>query len=171
MNLNELWVGQDYAYFHEKGRGERYRPTALRVKIIRPYKEPIIGGERFRGMAEVLVIDKETGEPQTDHIGNHVTKKVRARDIAMRWEEYEHEHAYRIAAQERRERERMELREREERERKEKEEIEKRKNERIRQLLVEKHGLPPEAISYITTTGVHLSRVALEKELEIAEHQ
>jgi hypothetical protein len=92
MNLNSLWQGSDYAYYQSKGRGETYRRGALRVRVIRTFGEVLYGNTRETGFADVLLIDEE-GEPKEDDYGRHITRKVKARDIAMLWEQYEEEHA------------------------------------------------------------------------------
>lgn len=89
MNLNQLWSGTDYAYYDYKGRNEIYRRNAPRLKVIRTFGKRLPGNTRETGYAEVLVCDRETGEPKLNSYGEHITKKVRARDIAMMWEEYE----------------------------------------------------------------------------------
>lgn len=154
MNLQEIWAGNDYAYFEYKGRNDNYRAGAPRVKIIRVYKRAEYGRERESGFAEVMFVDKETGEPKVDSQGKHVVTEVRARDIAMLWSAYVEERDYRQAQAEKiaKEREERELEE-------------NRIKGRLTELLTEKYGIPKEAIHNVTPTGVYLSRSVLEREL------
>lgn len=153
MNLQELWAGTDYAWYEDKGRGEKYRPYAKRVKVIRAFKQRIYGNQRESGFAEVMLLDDD-GEPQLKQDGSHRTKEIRARDIAMRWEPYAEERAYREAQREKMAREQ--------------EEAEQRETElksRLRELLETKYGLPSEAISSIGSSSIYLVRSWLEEEL------
>jgi hypothetical protein len=154
MNLNEIWAGNDYAYFEYKGRNEPYRSGAPRVKVIRVYKRAEYGKVRESGFAQVMFVDKETGEPKTDRQGNHVTNEVRARDIAMLWDAYVEERDYRAAQAEKI------AKEREEREAEE-----TRITMQLTELMTERYGIPKEAIYNVTASGVHLSRTVLEREL------
>lgn len=157
MNLNELWAGMDYAYYEYKGRNEPYRPGVPRVKLIRGYKRREYGNKRESGYAEVMFLDNETGEPKTRTDGSHVVREVRARDIAMRWNEYEEERDHREAQRERLAQEQQD-----------REAEESRMKSLITDKLVERYGIPRELIYNVTATGVHISRAALEKELGLA---
>ena len=167
MNLNELWSGTDYAYYEYKRRGELYRANAKRVKIIRAFKEKQYGNERLSGFAEVLFCDAETGEPQVKYGDNHHIGTVRARDIAMRWEEYAELDAHRKAERERAEAERRERREAAERERKRIEELENLQRERVKAVLTNKYGMPERFITSIDNYMIHISRAEVEKEVEV----
>lgn len=157
MNLQELWSGNDYAHYPDRGRGEIYRSYAERVKVIRAFKERIPGNERETGYAEVMILDNETGEPKTKTDGSHKTRTVRARDIAMRWEAYAEERAHREAQ-----------RERLQREREERERIDNENKVKLREALQTKYQLPLEAIGTIGASSIYLNRYVLEKELGIA---
>lgn len=179
MNLNELWSGTDYAYYPTKGRGELYRSTAQRVKIIRVFKEKLPENQRLSGFAEILYCDRESGEPLTysdTHYdpslrGKHQTGKIRARDIAMRWEEYAELHAARVAKLEQEERERREYRQRLEDERQRLKELEEWKKQRVKDVLIQKYGLPASYVMAVDNYNVYISRAELEKEIESAPIQ
>lgn len=162
MNLNELWSGNDYAWYPGRGKGETYRQSCYRVKIIRTYKKRLPDNERESGFAEVLYVDQDSGE-----VEDHTTHDVRARDIAMRWEAYEELRAHRRAQQARMEQERREERERREAIRREKEAAENARREQIISRLQIRKGIPRDAINGITSDTIYLSRVRMEKELEI----
>lgn len=156
MNLNELWSGNDYAWYEWRGRGEIFRYGAVRVQIIRTFKKRAdYTNERLSGFAEVIILD-EDGTPRTRSDGSNITREVRARDIAMRWDEYAHMKARREA-----ERERLA------KEAEEKEAEENRQKSLIIDTLVEKYNLPREAVYNITATGIHLNRAVIEKELNV----
>lgn len=157
MNLQDLWSGNDYAWYEDKGRGEVYRSYAKRVKIIRTYKERIVGNTRETGYAEVMMLDDE-GSPKEDSQGNHIVRSIRARDVAMRWDEYADLKAHREA-----QREKL-AREQEERDR-----IEGEMKSKIRELLETKYGIPSEAIGTIAATTVYLNRYVLERELDVEQ--
>lgn len=167
MNLNELWSGTDYAYYSYKGRGELYRSTALRVKVIRAYKDRVGGNERLSGFAEVLLIDRETGEPELRPNGEHRRMQVRARDIAMRWEEYAELHAQRVEQQKKAEEERRQRREAAEAERRRIEALENEKKDRVKRLLTERYNIPEHYIDVITAYYVTISRAELEREADV----
>lgn len=112
MNLNALWAGNDYALFESKGRNEHYRENARRVRIIRTFQVRDYDSERGRGMAEVTFLH-DNGDPVMMYSGDERRGNVRARDIAMRWEEYEDERIHRKERQEQRLREARELQEKE----------------------------------------------------------
>lgn len=183
MNLQELWSGNDYAWYQSRGKGETYRANAVRVKIVRAFKrQASLENERMSGYADVLLVDEETGEPRTNTFGEHLTTEVRARDIAMRWDEYESERDHRKAQAEKYERERQarydaarkEREEREARQQKERQEQEAKEQEvkrAITDMLVNKYGIPREYIYSLTHSGVYLSRAALEKELGLVSEQ
>src|SRR4051794_34926654 len=100
MNLNELWSGNDYAWYEWKGRNEPFRMGAPRVKVIRTYKrQASYENERLSGYAEVMLLH-EDGTPKTRSDGTEITREVRARDLAMRWDEYAAEKAYRESQRE-----------------------------------------------------------------------
>lgn len=156
MNLNELWSGSDYAWFEWRGRGEVYRSNGVRVKVIRAFKRKAsYENERLSGFAEVMLLDAE-GNPKTNSAGEHITREVRARDLAMRWDAYEQEKQHRESQREKIAKER--------------EEAEARENARrslISERLVERLGISPNLIYNITDTSVQLSRKGLEGVLGI----
>lgn len=166
MNLGDLWAGQDYAWYHQKGRGEVFRWNARRVKIIRVYKKRLSGNYRETGFAEVMMLE-EDGTPKEAHDGTHITREVRARDIAMRWEQYADEKEHRQVIREKEEREYQERMARIEAERLEKERLENESKDRLRELLIDKYGLPEEVIGTISSTHIYLHRSLLEKELGV----
>lgn len=158
MNLNELWSGNDYAWYEYRGKGVQYLPGAKRVKVIKTFKKRAsYENERLSGYAEVMMLTDD-GEPRTYSSGEHVTREVRARDILMRWDEYEQERAHREAQAEKIAREREES-----------EAAENAKRSLLTDKLVERFGINPNLIYNITATGVHLSRRGLEEVLGIAE--
>lgn len=187
MNLNSLWSGTDYAWFYYKKRGEEeYSDRGTRVRIIRAFKERLPGNSKDTGFADVIMIDDE-GEIMYHDDGSPKTRKVRARDIGMRWEEYaderdrrrverakqereweeqrrkrNEEHARREAERERARAERLEQ-ERLERERREA--LEREKRDALLNYLKEL-GLPHGAISNISSDSVHLTRSILEEAIE-----
>jgi len=163
MNLNELWLGTDYAYYPGRRNQEVYRRfdpdvnerktwdewyndwsysayrQVFRVKILQKIQKEEEGKSRRVGYAQILYCDPETGEPLENEDESHKVAEIRARDIALRWEEYwdEHEHkeAEREAAEERRRKEDEERRKRyeEEQEHRRLERIEaERERERLR---------------------------------------
>lgn len=149
MNLTSLWSGNDYAYYNMRGRGETWRPGASRVRVIRVFKRKEYGNERDSGFAVVFFVSKD-GTLDS----NAKEQEVRARDIAMRWEEYEDERDHREANRARIE---QEL---------EAERIAKSsKNEQIIALL-EKKGIDRNWITSITDHAVMINRHALERALE-----
>src|SRR6266536_5453062 len=128
MNLNQLWSGNDYVWYEWKGRGETYRRNAPRVKIVKVYKRQLSHNERESGFAEVMLLEQD-GTPRTYTDGKHITKEVRARDIAMRWDAYEEERDHREAERERQEREWQERTKRERQDREERIEREQKERE------------------------------------------
>lgn len=164
MNLQDLWPGNDYAYYHEKGRGEVFRWNARRVKIIQCYKRRLSGNQRETGFAKVMMLDDE-GEPKLAHDGTHITREVRARDIAMRWDSYAEEKAHREVIREREQREHEERMRRIQEEREEQERLENERKEQIKQLLLKRYGLPEDAIGVVSSTSIYLHRSVLEREL------
>lgn len=159
MNLNEIWSGNDYAYYEWKGRNENFRHGAPRVKAIRVYKRREYGKERESGYVEVMRLEPD-GTPRLDRNGNHITMEVRARDIAMRWEEYEEERDHREAQAEKIARENAE-----------REAREQQQKQLLLEKFMEKYGIPQRLIYNVTTTGIHISRAAVEEELGIAINQ
>lgn len=157
MNLNQLWSGNDYAYYSMRGRGEVYRANAVRVRVVRAYQRRNWGNERLSGFAEVQFLNND-GTPRLNHKNEPKVEEVRARDIAMRWEEYEDERAHREA-----ERERIQ-REYEERIQKEQE-----AKEALVDTVVQRYGIPREVITSIDSSSIRLSRVGLERALGLEQ--
>lgn len=178
MNLNELWAGQDYAYYEYKGRNEPLRRNAPRVKVIRAFKQQRAGNERASGYAEVMYVNKETGEPIMDYEGKQKIRTVRARDIAMVWEQYvdEMDHQNAVREREQREYEERERTRREEREarleqerieREAKEKAERERLEGIKTQLYLKYNIPPDWVIDITNQSIRLDRIAVEQALGV----
>jgi hypothetical protein len=179
MNLNELWSGNDYAYYRNKGRGETFRLGAPRVKIIRTFKEQLLGNDRMSGFAEVLWCDDD-GTPRTEEAWDDATssyndvdlvRKVRARDIAMRWEEYEDERDHYLAAKELREREHKERMEKARLEREERDRIERERRELLYNNVANTLGIPRAAIQHITDYNITLNRALIDPLVEAWKEQ
>lgn len=166
MNLNQLWSGNDYAYYEMRGRGEQYRSNARRVKIIRGFQKRQYGNERLSGFAEVYFLHDD-GTPIYIEKWDSNTKEyvvtdepkrgeVRARDIAKHWDEYSDEREHREA-------------ERVERQRRQEEEAarEAAMRTKILDAIVEKFGIPRDIVTSIDEYAVRISRPGLEKELGI----
>lgn len=153
MNLTALWSGNDYAYYSMRGRGETWRPGATRVRVLRAYKKREIGNERDSGYALVLRV-----EPDGSVNPDAKEYEVRARDIAMRWEEYEDERDHREAN-----RARMEA------DREAAVAADNDKKERIIVVLEEK-GIKRNWINSITDYDIKLNRHVIERELSINGH-
>src|SRR5258706_11134136 len=89
MNLVKIHPGEDYSWWDGMGRGEAFRFTGKRVKIIRKFKQQHTGNQKESGYCEVFMLDDEgefiqyNGEPRT--------REIRARDVAMLWDEYSDE--------------------------------------------------------------------------------
>lgn len=153
MNANDIWVGNDYAYKEFRGRGENWVPGASRVRALRTFKQrDYYASQRARTMVEVLFIDQDTNEPRTNWDGDPIKRSVRARDIFMRWEEYEEE-------KERRERER----ERINREAQAREEAEQQAKVALIDKLERVAGMPRDVVTSVTPTVVYLNRSLLEE--------
>lgn len=157
MNLNQLWSGNDYAYYEMRGRGEVYRSNAQRVRIIRVYQERRWGNERLSGYAEVYYLTDD-GEQQLNYKQEPKRGEIRARDIAMRWEEYEDEREHREAERERINRE-FEAAQAAEQDAK----------TRLLDTMVEKYGIPREIITSIDNNTVRISRFGLERSLGLEQ--
>jgi hypothetical protein len=162
MNLNQLWAGEDYAYFSNRGRGENYRPGAVRVRVRRAYQQQLPGNERMSGFARVDMFQDDGVTPKLNYFTDEplVNQEVRARDIAMRWDEYVDERDHREAERERR------TREAEEAARKEEED-----KENLATMMVIKWGIPRNAINSISYGSVSLNRAILEGVLGINHEQ
>jgi hypothetical protein len=152
MNLVKIHNGEDYSWWEWMGRGEDFRFNGKRVKIIRTFKKQHFGNKKESGYCEVFILDEETGEFKT-HNDEPVTREIRARDVAMLWDEYsderdrlqlirnKEEEARRIKQeiwekeyQERKERERIAREEREEREQLERAEHERQEREKVQHI-------------------------------------
>lgn len=153
MNLNQLWSGNDYAYYDMRGRGEVYRANARRVRVKRAYQKKQWGNERYSGFAEVAFL-KDDGTPMLNHKDEPRVEEVRARDIAMLWEDYEDERAHRNAERERIQREREEAAAREQA-----------ANTTLLDCIVDRYKIPRELVTSIDNSSVRISRIGLEKEL------
>lgn len=153
MNLNQLWAGQDYAWYEWRSRGETYRSNGVRVRIIRAFQERQYGNERMSGFAEVNLVDDE-GNIRTYANGEPLIKKIRARDIAMRWDEYADEKNHREAERERLQKEREEAEARE-----------AAKKAAFVDSIVEIYKIPREAIVSVGITNINISRIALERDM------
>lgn len=145
MNLVQIHLGEDYAWFEWKGRGETFRFGAKRVKIIRKFKQQHTGNTKESGYCEVFLLDDE-GEFILDSNQEPRTREVRSRDIAMIWDEYEDERdrqqvirdkqeaerKARWEEEERRYQERIAQQRKEREEREERETLEREERERIK---------------------------------------
>ena len=96
MNANEIWSGTDYAHTDYISRGVLYYPNANRVKVLRVFKKKLNGNTRDTTLVDVLVMNYD-GQ-SVKQINRWVDgeyrlidyeRTVRAREIFMRWEEYE----------------------------------------------------------------------------------
>lgn len=155
MNLNQLWAGNDYAYYEMKGRGEYYRPNASRVRIIRAFQKKEWGNQRLSGYAEVRFLTDE-GEPQLDYKNEPKIATVRARDIAMHWDEYSDERAHR-----------EEERERLQREREEQQAADNAKRTALLDAIVERFQISRDLVTSIDDYTVRFNRAGLERELGV----
>lgn len=183
MNLQSLWQGSDYSWWIHKGRGETIRMNGKRVKVVRTFSQRLPGNKKDTGYA-VVILCEDDGEMKRNEDGTMKERNVKARDIAMRWEEYEDERDRHKAEQDERERERKERyarqeeewrkrdeerrlrREEEERrletERVERERLERESRERITNYL-SKLGLTNGTIERVDNQFVILNRTALEQ--------
>lgn len=133
MNALSIWPGTDYAHTFNISRGVDYYPPRMtnRVKAVFVFDKQLIGNSRKSTFVKVTFLDADTGEAKMRRVWSdekrdyeeveHVDE-VRARDIFMRWDEYEDETEHReqerikneqIASQQRMERERIQRIERE----------------------------------------------------------
>lgn len=172
MDGKSVWVGFDYAHTFEISRGVEYYDLANRVTAIAVYDKQLGGNSRKTTFVRVQFRDTETGEP-IDKYGYRpdgtrgLVDEVRARDLFMRWDEYEDETAHRN--KERIEREAQLSAKRLEREaawaaqRAERERIEQEERERLRLERLERERIVTEerqrvlsalAIKGISTAGV-----------------
>lgn len=156
MNLNQLWAGNDYAHYEARGRNEAFRSNAQRVKIMRAYKKRLYGNDRESGFADVQFL---TDDGEIDKNWRHPegTGTVRARDIVMRWDEYENEREHRA----------QEVEERAKRE----EEARQLANQRRTALMdaLEKAGIPRLWISSIDDYNIRLVRSEVERGLGLTD--
>jgi len=146
MNLNQITPGVEYAFMPSRGRSEEFRWNdrdndrwhdgtyldkyfVYRVRAIRAYSQREIGKKRDTGYVDVFWLTND-GEFKLDENGSEIIKKVRVRDIATVWDDYEDELDYRTVQREKENAEREE-RLRLRREQYEREEAERR--ERIEQ--------------------------------------
>lgn len=154
MNLNQLWAGSDYVLYESRGRGETFRSNGVRIRIIRAYQENRYGGERATGMAEVWVLDREGNAKKSNLYPDGIKRNVRARDIAMRWEEYEDmllNYEERVAAAEK--------------VRREKEDHDAKMRVAITDFL-ESKGIPRLWVTSVSDSTVYLSRLDIENALQ-----
>jgi hypothetical protein len=149
MNANQLWAGNDYAYADYRPKGVPFVHGGKRVRVIRVYQEKDYGSERARSMVHVLMLTDE-GEPRKAYSGGDLEQKVRARDIFMRWDEYEDERTYR-----------NEQAEKIEHERRQKEERAQNAKARLTDAL-EAKGIERTAISTVSDYAVTINRAVLE---------
>jgi hypothetical protein len=150
MNANQLWSGNDYAYSPNRGRGQSFIHGAERIRVIRTFQERDNDSRRARTMVEGLFISNATGKPRKAYSGDDLKRNVRARDIFMRWDEYEDEERYRDEQAEKIEQER--------RERQQKDQDSK---TRILEAL-EAKGIERTAVSSINDYGITISRHVIE---------
>jgi len=161
LNAQDIWVGHDYVWFPERGRGESYRPSTRnvhRVKAMRVFKRKnSYYAERLSTFVEVHMLNVE-GVPRVDREGKEMIREVAAREIVSSWDEYWNEDQVRRAEQ---------LKRDEERERNE--ELRKQENELIISRL-DMRGLPRDAvkISYYNDNVITISREGMKKWLKIS---
>jgi len=165
MNAIDIWVGYDYAHTDNISRGVTFYERANRVKAIRVYKEKNgYSRERATTMVEVIVCNEDDGTPkqrktwnseESAYVEGDYTRHVRARDIFMRWDEYEHER--------KRRHEQRELIAQQQAEQAVKEEAAK---SRLLEAL-EAKGIPRLTVSTISDYSVSFNRAQLERWLGI----
>jgi hypothetical protein len=153
MNLNQLWAGSDYAYYSMRGRGEAYREGAVRVRVVRAYQRRAFTNERMSGFAEVFLLHDD-GSSRVNGDGEPRKAEVRARDIAMRWDEYADEREHRHAERDRLNREREEAAAKEQAER-----------DALLEALEEFYHIPKNAVTSIDSYQIRIQRSALEEDL------
>jgi hypothetical protein len=196
MNLNQITTGTDYAYFPYRGRGEEFRWSeadtstwrthtryvVYRVKAIRAFSERETGKKRDTGYVDVFWLDDE-GEFLFDENNQHQIKKVRVRDIATLWDDYEDERDYRQVQRDKEKRERDERRriqeeryqremaereqirlEREERERIERERIEQERKVYLSSI-EQKYNLPEGSVKYNGGLALALDKSLIDADL------
>lgn len=134
MDANSIWSGFEYARTQWPSRGVEYYAHADRIKVIIVYKRREPGNQRDTAYAKVTFLDTETGEPRQKSVydtktGMYVNeddiREVRAREIFMRWDEYEDETEHRKQQMEQEEKERAERYEKQRQERRDREEAER----------------------------------------------
>jgi len=155
MNLGQLWAGSDYAYYDTRGRGEHYRSNARRVRIVRAYQKRAYGNERMSGFAKVYFLNDD-GTNMKNWNGEDRIEEIRARDIAMHWDDYVDEREHRVAEAVRIEEERQERQAKEDEAR-----------TKLIDAIAEKLSIPRELITSVDSYQVRISRPGLEKELGI----
>jgi hypothetical protein len=111
------------------------------------------------GFAEVQMLDDD-GTVRTNSLGEPFVKEIRARDIAMRWDEYEDEREHREAERERLQREHEEQQAREAAEK-----------AAFIDALVEHYSIPRDAIASVDGYTIRLNRRAIEQELANSEQK
>ncbi len=117
MNGKDLWSGNDYAHTSSISRGVNYYEGASRVKVMRVWQDQRFGAQRATTMVDVMLL-ADNGTPK-ERDGQPITTTYRARDIFMRWDEYERERTDRRERREERaaEEQRARLREEQRKER------------------------------------------------------
>lgn len=175
MNAQSLWAGHDYAYAYEFGRGETFRMSAERIKVVAIHKVRYPGNKRESTEVEVFKLNHD-GTKKQNYKNEDIVTRVKARDIFMRWDQFESEfEARKTAADEanrifeaQREARRLE-REAEDAKRRVEAEERQRKADEQKELILsalERKGLPRNAI-YFHSTTIEIRRAVLEAWLRI----
>lgn len=169
MNIQSIWAGEYYAYQHYKGNNT-FPMHARKGKCIRVEKKPPAFGEKRAKAVVIFEVTRDNGEVYQD--------TVRARDVIDFWTQYEAERNAILAEREEKERIAQEQRERLRKEREEAIRLENEAREararaeaerttKLVDALVNKTGMPREAIGSVGPTIVSLDRTTLEFWLSI----
>lgn len=99
MDAKSVWPGFDYAHIQYPSRGVEYYAGADRVKAIAVFDRVEAGNTKKTTYVKVIRLTND-GEPRTKQEWNDETSQyhavefideVRARELFMRWDEYEDE--------------------------------------------------------------------------------
>lgn len=99
MDAKSVWPGFDYAHTQYPSRGVEYYAHASRVKAIITFDKVLPGNTKVTTFVKVIRLTDE-GEPRTRKVWDEATSQyetveyideVRARELFMRWDEYEDE--------------------------------------------------------------------------------
>lgn len=109
MDAKSVWPGFDYAHTFDISRGVEYYKNANRVRAIAVYDKKLPGNNRATTFVKVQFLDPKTAEPVEKRApwdyqyANGIVEDVRARELFMRWDEYEDETTHRNKEQNERE--------------------------------------------------------------------